>query len=108
MIRNTDNRGKFVFFKLGGTWDMVDWNGRLVGNGEMDDIALKSLEKSIGYSNNKVDYSKLEWELAQEVYKRITANGKNSRDIMSVLTWIENRKIQVKGKFISLFSADSS
>ena len=39
------NKRKVIFFKIGGTWDMVKKNGKLIGSGGLDDLTLAEIEQ---------------------------------------------------------------
>lgn len=97
-----------VFFKLGGTWDMIIKNNTLYGMGTLDDLMLSELEEELGYfSTTKKDYSTLEKKLTKKIEKIISLEGKTSVDISSHMSFVPDIA-NVKGKFVSLFSGDSS
>lgn len=97
-----------VFFKLGGTWDMVNAAG-FIGSGVLDDAAIHSLETSVGfYKKSTSDYMKLEFSLAKKIQESIRDNNKQQFDIDKSLPWVPKVGEFVTGKFVSLYSGDSS
>lgn len=99
-----------TFFKLGGTWDMVIKNDALYGMGTLDDMMLSDLEEELGYFSDdaKKNYTLLEKKLSKKVQKIIEIEGKNSVDIVSHMEFVPNISSITTGKFVSLFSGDSS
>jgi L-asparaginase/Glu-tRNA(Gln) amidotransferase subunit D len=98
-----------IFLKLGGTWDMIKKDGRLIGSGELDDEALYQLEENLGfYKKAKIDLTSLELTLAKTLEKSITKSSKTAYPLEQHLPWIPQIKNLIHGKFISLFSGDSS
>lgn len=97
-----------VFFKLGGTWDMIIKNNTLYGMGTLDDLMLSELEEELGYFGDAKDYTALEKKLTQKIEKIISIEGKTSVDIPSHMNFVPNVSEIGKGKFYSLFSGDSS
>ena len=96
-----------VFFKLGGTWDMVNAAG-FIGSGVLDDATIASLEDSLDYKKKKNNYKKLEFFLAKEVEKSIEKTSKEYFDIVKHLPWVPKLEEFITGKFVSLYSGDSS
>lgn len=98
-----------AFFKLGGTWDMVKINGKLIGSGVLDDEALYHLERSVGfYKKSKHNFPALELALAKKIEKNIIDNGHQTLNLVDHLKWVPHIARYVKGRFISLYSGDSS
>ena len=97
-----------IFFKLGGTWDMIIKNNALYGMGTLDDLMLSELEEELGYFSDSKNYTTLEKKLAQKIEKIITLEGKTSVDIPSHMNFVPDVANIGKGKFVSLFSGDSS
>ncbi|OGY11431.1 MAG: hypothetical protein A3F61_03700 [Candidatus Blackburnbacteria bacterium RIFCSPHIGHO2_12_FULL_41_13b] len=105
----TKEPSHIAFFKLGGTWDMVKINGKLVGSGILDDETLYKLEKTIGfYKKGKQDFIKLELSLAKKIEEITEVNSSRVTDITDHLKWVPRIAKKVHGKFIPLFSGDSS
>ncbi len=105
----TKEPGHIAFFKLGGTWDMVKVNGKLVGSGILDDETLNKLEKAIGfYKKGKQDFIKLELSLAKKIDEITEINSGRDTDITDHLKWVPRIAKRVHGKFIPLFSGDSA
>lgn len=98
-----------TFFKLGGTWDMVKKNSKLISLGDLDDESLYKLEKSLGYyKKGKKDLSSLELKLAKLVEKSIIKSFAKPLNLVDYLSWLPNIRKYVTGKFIPLYSGDSS
>lgn len=98
-----------LFLKLGGTWDMVKNSGKLIGSGELDDDSLYLLEKSLGYyKKGKKDLSALEFQLAKSIEKIIAKSSQNNINLIERLGWVPNIKKHITGKFMPLYSGDSS
>jgi L-asparaginase/Glu-tRNA(Gln) amidotransferase subunit D len=98
-----------AFFKLGGTWDMIKINGKLVGSGTLDDEALYQLENSIGFfKKTKQDMLKLELTLAKKIEEITEVNSSKPIDLAEHLKWVPKIAKRVRGKFIPIFSGDSS
>lgn len=99
-----------TFFKLGGTWDMVVKNDALYGMGTLDDMMLSDLEEELGYYTDSVkkSYTLLEKKLSKKIEKIIEIEGKNSVDIVSHMDFVPDISSVTSGKFVSLFSGDSS
>lgn len=104
-----DEPRDIAFFKLGGTWDMVKINGKLVGSGILDDETLHKIENSLGYYKKRErNFLKLELSLAKKIEEATIINSKRSLDIAEHLRWVPKIAKRVKGKFIPLFSGDSA
>lgn len=100
---------KVLFLKLGGTWDMVKKNGKLVGSGILDDEKLYELEKSLGYyKSGSKDFNSLELKLAKLIEKNIIESVQKPLDLASYLAWVPNIDKYVTGELIVLYSGDSS
>ena len=93
-----------VFFKLGGTWDMIKKNGQLIGSGGLDDDGLFHLEKSLGL-DEPGHIAEKELRLAREVEKSFVSEEYN---LIEHLHWVPHAEKYVTGTFRSLFSGDSS
>lgn len=72
---DTHEPTKIIFCKLGGTWDMIERDGKRVGTGNLDDDALKQLQTEAGLfsTRTRVDRAQANWTIAQEVYARMKA-----------------------------------
>lgn len=105
-----------VFYKLGGTWDMVERNGRRVGTGNLDDDALKQLQTDAGLFQATTRDGRLQANkaIAKEVYQRFQATSPepvNTGEHLS--SWCHNKAGETfgdfaDGSFNALFSGDSS
>jgi L-asparaginase/Glu-tRNA(Gln) amidotransferase subunit D len=98
------NKRQVVFFKVGGTWDMVKKNDRLIGSGGLDDIALAELEQKYAKQN----LAEAEQKLCLQVEASISEAMKQPSDITEHLPWVPHIKTYVEGTFYSLFSGDGS
>ncbi len=115
------------FYKLGGTWDMVEKEGRFSGTGNLDDAELDRLEQSVGLRNKMPArrIARVEKRLANILYRRMKATIPEPVDLGEHLSWakedqpylaeggqIGHRDIPIgrfiKGEFIPLYSGDSS
>lgn len=115
------------FYKLGGTWDMVEKEGRFSGTGNLDDAELDRLEQSVGLRNKMSArrVARAEKRLANILYKRMKATQPEPVDIGEHLSWAKEDKPSIlggedighreshignfiKGAFIPLYSGDSS
>jgi L-asparaginase/Glu-tRNA(Gln) amidotransferase subunit D len=86
------------FFKLGGTWDMVRQQGKLIGSGGLDDIQLAMLEKEVSS----------EEELLHKAKKHIERAMAQSKKIGEQLAWVADIQKYADASFYSLYSGDSS
>lgn len=70
-----DTPQEIIFCKLGGTWDMIEREGRRVGTGNLDDDALRQLQTEAGLFQTRTTEARAaaNWTIAQEVYKRMQA-----------------------------------
>lgn len=93
-----------VFFKIGGTWDMVKENGRLVGTGGLDDGAFAAIEQKYA----KLSVKDAEKKLLNDIEHSIAASQTQGTDIAGHLPWVPHIGKYAKGRFYSLFSGDSS
>lgn len=100
----SSNKHPVVFFKVGGTWDMVKKDGRLIGMGGLDDEALAKLEQQY----DKLDITQAEKKLCKEVASSIHASMERPSGIAEHLPWVPHVDAYVEGPFYSLFSGDSS
>jgi L-asparaginase/Glu-tRNA(Gln) amidotransferase subunit D len=97
-----------VFFKLGGTWDMISKDNALVGSGVLDDKTLLSLEETAGFYKENTDIAKAKKLLFERITASIAMEGENESPLEKNLSFVPNVQKIVRGKFISLFSGDSS
>jgi len=97
------------FFKVGGTWDMIIKNQTLYGMGTLDDLMLGTLEEELGFfaEAKRKKIGTLENALSKKIEKIISIEAKQILDISSHMQFVPNVN-EIKGKFISLFSGDSS
>lgn len=104
------------FFKLGGTWDMIERDGRRVGTGKLDDDELKRLQTEAGLFNadSRQARTQVNKQIASEIYRRFKETQSEPDDTAEHLsTWAINKKGDrfgeyANGPFIALFSGDSS
>lgn len=98
-----------AFFKVGGTWDMVRKEGKLIGSGGLDDDALQALEEKLSYyKKDRVNFETLEKELTRKIAQSVEEVGKNSLSLVDHLSWVPRISKLVTGTFTSLYSGDSS
>lgn len=105
-----------VFYKVGGTWDMVEQEGRLIGTGNLDDNDLYRMEKSLGlldeFNPEKID--KLELELLRQVYPRMKNTASEAEVGKHLSSWAKSERSgetvadYITGPFIPIYSGDSS
>ncbi len=104
------------FFKLGGTWDMIERDGRRVGTGKLDDDELKRLQTEAGLFNadNRQTRTQVNRQIAIEVYQRFQETQPEPDNTAEHLSsWAVNKKGEsfgdfADGPFTALFSGDSS
>jgi L-asparaginase/Glu-tRNA(Gln) amidotransferase subunit D len=104
-----------VFFKLGGTWDMVFRDGQKIGSGNFDDDKLLEIQKELGYFTKvPSERAAVELKLVTKLYSMFTQT-KADKDVGKHLSsWAKNEKTDenlsdfIKGPFLPLFSGDSS
>ncbi len=106
---------QIIFCKLGGTWDMIERDGRRVGTGNLDDDALKQLQIKTGLFKTITpqDRAEANWTIAQEVYSRMRSTPAEPESTGTHLSsWAKNEQSQFSdfadGPFYALFSGDSS
>lgn len=87
-----------IFFKLGGTWDMVKTDNGLAGKGTLDDEEFRQLENQ----------SSSERELALNLQNLFLNSLSGKLDLSSQLFWAHDLNDRVTGPFYNLFSGDSS
>lgn len=110
-----------IFYKLGGTWDMVERDGKFLGTGNLDDEELNRLEDELGlHSNLSPEQVKTgEWQLTKLIYDRMKNTQPEPVDMGKHLESWCNRKNRrgrlieqfgdyVTGPFVALYSGDSS
>lgn len=120
---------EIVFCKLGGTWDMIERDGRRVGTGNLDDDALRQLQTEAGLFDTRTVEARAaaNWTIAQEVYTRMRGTSAEAESVGTHLsTWARTELTQshdtdsisdsemhefsefADGQFFALFSGDSS
>ena len=106
-----------IFLKLGGTWDMIERDGRRVGSGNLDDDELRRLQEEVGLfaAPDKNARRAACRKLARVVHQIFLNTPPEPRDVAEHLgSWCidaaTNETIGhfVNGPFIPLFSGDSS
>jgi L-asparaginase/Glu-tRNA(Gln) amidotransferase subunit D len=97
-------RRPVIFFKVGGTWDMVKKDGKLVGTGGLDDAALAAIEDK--FARQGIEAT--EKQLCKEIEASFEASLQQPSDIADHLPWAPHVRTYVQGAFYSLFSGDSS
>jgi L-asparaginase/Glu-tRNA(Gln) amidotransferase subunit D/DNA-binding XRE family transcriptional regulator len=100
-IEGRDESGRLrqvTFLKLGGTWDMQKGADGFVGKGFLDDEDFAALEKQVNFQEGKI---------LDALQKRVSAQ-QSTRDAATYFPWAPKLKRLIKGKFVSLFSGDSS
>lgn len=95
---------QIAFFKVGGTWDMVKENGRLVGSGGLDDATLADVERRYA----KQSITAAERYILDDVESSIRESMGRGSEIAEHLSWVPRINKYAKGPFYSLFSGDSS
>lgn len=87
------------FLKLGGTWDMQLSKEGLKGEGQLDDTSFAKLEESAGFDEG-------------EIMKALDAAFHDATPIQETIghhiPWAEKIDTLIQGRFLSLFSGDSS
>lgn len=110
-IERVDPPIKARFYKLGGTWDMVEKDGRFIGTGNLDDAELSRLEESLGI-HRKLSPSRLahaERRLAHIIYRRMKQTMAEPVEVdKHFAPWCPNFGKLATGPFIPLYSGDSS
>ncbi|MEK9153877.1 MAG: asparaginase domain-containing protein [Patescibacteria group bacterium] len=107
------------FFKLGGTWDMIFKDGQKIGTGNIDDDALKEMQKDAGYfSDDPEEVIVADRKLALALYDRFQRTEPVKLDVGEHLSswahtipdlFLGNEiKDFIHGPFVPLFSGDSS
>lgn len=104
------------FYKLGGTWDMIERDGRRVGTGRLDDDELKAVQTELGLFDADTRDQRVEAnrQLAIEIYRRFEETVPEPVDTAEHLDpWAFNRSGErlgdyIEGPFTALFSGDSS
>lgn len=106
-----------IFLKLGGTWDMVERDGRRVGSGNLDDDELRRIQEEIGLLRISPSDTRrrLCKTLAAQIYQRFLDTSPEPRNTAQHLgSWCRDFQTgeriddYVNGPFIPLFSGDSS
>ena len=94
-----------AFFKVGGTWDMAkNVQGRLIGSGGLDDIALSKLEHKL-YAG---DATTAEECLSREMEAAIKEAVNQPLQLSDKLSWVPHIDKYVDGHYYPLYSGDSS
>lgn len=104
------------FYKLGGTWDMIEREGRKVGTGRLDDDKLKRLQTEAGLfnANSREARIQVNKQLAGEIYQNFQITEPEPDDAAEHLSsWATNKRGEkfgefANGPFTALFSGDSS
>lgn len=116
------------FYKLGGTWDMVEQEGRFSGTGNLDDTELDRLEQSLGLRNNLPSrrIARAEKRLANILYRKMKATKPEPVDVGQHLSWAKETEVYqasdggeirrrevpmgafIQGEFVPIYSGDSS
>jgi len=98
------NKQNIAFFKIGGTWDMVKVDGKLVGSGGLDDSALATLERQFA----ELDSPTAEKHLVEAVESSVQSAAEQPSTLAEHLSWVPHIDRYATGQFYSLFSGDSS
>ena len=70
-LKEQEKRTKVIFFKLGGTWDMIFREGQKIGSGNLDDNELFKIQNEFDYFNeNPQKRAAVERKLVTELYKK--------------------------------------
>lgn len=104
----TNHRKEVVFYKLGGAWATTPKNGEYLDEGILDTQEVYEIEKQIGFFSENANYPKLEWSLAQHIYKVIKDAAKKSDDLYKKLSFVPDFSHLVKGKYIEIYSGSSA
>lgn len=105
------------FYKLGGTWDMIERGGKRVGSGNLDDDALKKMQQAAGLFDAKSRETRIcaNRALALAIYERFQATHPLETSVEEHFSsWCCDPKSGAEfgdfafGHFIPLFSGDSS
>jgi len=102
---------KVKFYKLGGTWDMIEKDSRFIGTGNLDDAELARLEESLGIygSLHPNRLANAERRLARLVYQKMKdTKAEQFGADEHFASWSPDFGKSVTGPFIALYSGDSS
>jgi len=98
----TDHKKEVVFFSLGGTWNAISKNGRIVGVDFLGDDEFYQLEEKFGYFKKDADYNALEWEMAQYLYNLFLKQLEKKEDITKRLHFAPQITNYIKGQSMLL------
>lgn len=107
-----------TFGKFGGTWDMIEVNGQLVGTGRLDDATMRRLEIEVGehlppllVSNPNMPglLNSVDKQFAESFYyhlKQTSPEAESSEEHLG--SWCPDFGKHVTGPFYAYYSGDSS
>lgn len=101
---------RVVFFKLGGTWDMVETPRGMMGSGNLDDNEIGRIESELGLTKcfSKKEINAKEKALAQVIYSRFKNTAPETYSAGEHFSsWCPDFKGLADGPFIALYSGDS-
>src|SRR5947209_6608484 len=103
-----DYRKDVIFFKLGGSWDISNKNGRGKLPGVLDEEKLKHMEKKFGLYDTRKHLTEKELRLAEYIHTLISKKQTKTIDLQDKMRHIPGIEKWVKGRFVTLFHGESA